>query len=125
MDNIEEIIKYIIEFVIFFEKYGNETIINANKLWHDIIKTREEIIFSLNIMILYYKDILNFKIDRSLQLFQVDEHIQATALNNTIENINNKIQIIIQTIENAKLNANSNLLIDKMIIDLGRGNKDG
>lgn len=125
IDNIKETVNNIVNFIVSFEKYGNDTITKTNKLWHDIIKSREEIIFALDIMMLYYKDIMNKKINRNLLIFSNDENMTLVDENNSIENINKKIQIILQTKEKAKLNANANLLIDKLIIDLKRGNNDG
>ena len=124
-ENLENNISQIKKFISYFEKYGNETIINTNKLWHDIIKSREEILFAFDIMILYYKDIMNYQIHRNLLFFQVEEELKEIAQQNSLEMINQKIQILLHTKENVKLNANANLLIDKLIIDLKRGNLDG
>ena len=125
VEDLENNIYKIIDFITYLEKYGNQTIIVTNKIWHDIIKSREEILFSLDLMILYYKDVMNFKINRDLLIFDIDTSLQEIADQNTIEQINNKIQVLLQTKDKAKLNANSNLLIDKLILELKRGNNNG
>ena len=44
---------------------------------------------------------------------------------NNLENLYNKIKIILETKENVKYNINTNLLVDKLIFDMEGGIKNG
>lgn len=108
-----------IQFVNLYEKSKKELIVDTNQIWHNIFKEKTQIIFGLDNMILYYKDILNMKLNRKIEIFdEYFEEIRVFSEKMTISEICNKIQVLIQAKENVKYNANNNLLIDKMILDL-------
>ena len=94
----------------------------SNKLWHEFYKERKDYIFGYELMLIYYKDILNYKLNRKLELFNkyIDD-IKIISDNNTFNNIIFKINKIIELKEHIKVNANQNLLLDKLIIELTRG----
>ena len=71
-------------------------------------------------MLLYfYKDVLNYKLNREIEIYSdYKENIIFIASLNTIDDLIHKINTINISIENLEYNANLNLLIDKMIMDL-------
>ena len=124
--NIEEleeknIIEKTIEFVNYYEKNHINTLLYINKLWNENIKTKEETINAFDIMIIYYKEILNYKITNKLELLEENNEVKSIAQNNTINEICHKINILLKNKQNIKYNANLNLLMDKLIIELEGG----
>lgn len=108
----------VIEFINYYEKHHFDTIIYMNKLWNDYIKNKEDMIDSFDIIILYYKDIINIKLNKDLEIFNKTKEIESIANNNDIKTLCKKLNIILKHKQNIKYNANNNLLMDKLIIDL-------
>lgn len=112
-------------FVKYLEKEKLDTIIMSNKLWHDLYKERKDYILGFELLLIYYKDILNYKLNRKLELFNnYIEDIEKISDNNTFNNLIYKINKIIELKEHIKINANQNLLLDKLIIELTRGDQN-
>lgn len=117
VEDIDLLEKITINFIKTLEKYKEKAILYTKKNFHNQITEKNELIASFEIMCLYYKDILNKKINRDLEVFNnIDEEINN---NNTIETINKKIKIILDLKNKIYINANTNLLIDKLIIEIG------
>lgn len=133
-----EYIENAINFINYYEEHGLDTIIYINNLWNKYfnVKIKEEsesqeddilliksnllpIEIGMNIIILYYKDIINAKTNRSIETFKTHENIlKKIAQKNTTEQLCNKLKITIETKNKIKYNLNKNLLMDKYIIDL-------
>lgn len=112
-------------FVKYLEKEKLDTIIMSNKLWHELYKERKNYILGFEILLIYYKDVLNYKLNRKLELFSnYIEDIKKISDNNTFNNLIYKINKIIELKEYIKVNANQNLLLDKLIIELTRGDQN-
>lgn len=128
MKELEEIIKNeqyqdmidaAIKFINYYEKKHKEVILKLNQLWTPICTDKEKIVFGFNVMILYYKDLLNMKINRPLQIFDEEQTMLEKLLKqNTIPIICDKIKVLLQTKNKIKYNINQNLLMDKLIIEL-------
>lgn len=109
----------IIKFINYYENNHLDTIIYMQKLWHNYIKTKEEMQLAFDLIILYYKDILNIKSERNIEIFHdYEKEIKQHAQKNTIIEICNKLNILTEFKEKIKYNANINLLMDKLIIKL-------
>lgn len=112
----------VISFVHFYEKRNMETICFMQKLWHQYFNTKELSLMGFDLIILYYKDILNYSLGRKLEYFETEkENITKIFKNQTPYEISKKIEIITKFREKIKLNANLNLLMDKLIIELEGG----
>ena len=120
-DNIEFDYEKTIDFIKLFEEQKYKTIIYETKYFFDFYKEKKEIFSSFMVMILFYKDILNYKLGNKVQIFhaQVDI-ISKISSKNTINTIIKKINVIIDLQSKIKYNINNNLLLDKLIIELGR-----
>ena len=118
----KEKIEKVIKFVNYYEKNKKDTILYTQKLWHDHIKTKEEMQEAFDIMIMYYKDILNYIMHRNLEIF-IDniEEVKAISKKNNLQTISTKLKIMSEFKEKIKYNANINLLMDKLIIELEGG----
>ena len=121
IDLEEELINKIIEFVDYYEAHHINTILYMNKIWNEFIKTKDNMITAFDIMIIYYKDILNYKITNKLEIFKETNEIKKIIENNKINDLCNKINLIAKQKQNIKYNANINLLMDKLIIELEGG----
>lgn len=112
----------VLNFVEYIEKNGKDTLLYTTQLWHNIIKEKEEQLLAFEIMFLFYHDVLNIKCNRSIKFF-VDklEFIKFVSNRNNIDQIINKIEIIMALKKKIKVNANNNLLIDKLILKLVGG----
>lgn len=118
----ETLIKSSLEFIDSLEKKGKEMILYTNKLWHSKIKEKEELLFAFDVMILFYNDALNQKCDRKIQIF-----FEYQSLLNDINSINNmpqlvnKIKILMDLKKKIKINMNTGLLLDKLILQMTGG----
>ena len=115
----KEKIEKIIDFIIYYEKNHLNTIIYTNKLWHDYFNDRDEIYNALFIMILFYKDVLNYKITSNIEIFcnYVDKVDMVNNLNDE-NKLMFKINKLIEIKDYIKYNVNINMLMDKLIIEL-------
>lgn len=113
------IINDIIEFILFYEKNGISTIANINKLLSNILLSKENIDFILDVWIHIYYDVLSVLCDED-SLFFVDytEKINDIVLLNNKDRILNKLYILIDSKNDLKFNVNLNLFLDKLLIDL-------
>ena len=116
---LENIIGQAIEFTNYYEKNGMDTILKTQKLWHNNFKEKDIILLAINIMILYYQDILNLKLDRNVKIFK-NYNLEELVNKNTVRKLTKKISVLIKTKDKINFNVNSQLLIDKLIIELER-----
>lgn len=114
-----EKIEQVIHFVNYYEQNGIDTILNTQKLWHKNFINKEDIEQALEVMILYYTDIINFLSGYKISLFETSKKdINAIAEKNNLGSLSIKINTILEAKENLKYNVNNGLLIDKLILDL-------
>ena len=111
-------IQKVIDFVNYFEKNHLNTILYIGKLWNDYITSKEEIEMAYEIMINYYKDILNYILNKPLEIFELNNDIKMISENNTQDEICRKINKLVELKELIKYNINSGLLMDKLIMNL-------
>ena len=125
-EEVKEKLEYVNNFIKYLEKEKIETLLMTQKLWHEYFKERKNYINGYELILIYYKDVLNFKLNRQIELFsEYKEEIELIANNNTFNNLIYKINKIIELKEHIKVNANQSLLLDKLIIELSRGDIDG
>lgn len=116
LDNLDEIKENTINYINELEKNKKEMILFNKKYFHNYIKEKNELIASFEIMILYYKEAINLKLNLDNEII---DNVNNILLNNTIEELNKKIKIITDFKKNIYVNANTNLLLDKLVIELG------
>ena len=109
----------VIEFSKYYEDHKLNTLIYINKLWNDYFKDRNLNILGFSIMLLLYKDILNQKLGKEIEVFnEYTEDVKYISEKNDIECIIDKINVIMKLKELIKFNINQNALMDKLIIEL-------
>ncbi len=115
----ENILLMCIKFINYFEKNGLETILYTNTLFHNYLNERKDYEVAFNIILLYYKDVLNFMLYKQLNLFRdYDIYVKEIININNINKLLKKIDLIIYLKNIIKNNVNINLLTDKLIISL-------
>lgn len=119
-DEIELKINNVIKFVNYIEEKQIDSILATNKLFHDNFKEKEEVIFAFNIMSLYYKDLINEKLSRKKEIFNYIETEKITK-KNSLHSLEKKLLKVLENKEKINYNANTNLLIDRLIIDIVGG----
>lgn len=117
IENYNEIVQLFIDYIIFLDKNKFETIIFKNKqIIQDIKKINNNETF-FKFAILFYKDILSYKLNKKIKYFLEYENviIELEKINSEIE-ITKKINILIDLSTKIKYNLNQNLLFDKLVI---------
>lgn len=109
----------IIKFAASIEQKKYDTILDINSIFDDGLM-RENYINLLDMLIYYYKDIINKKINRNL-IFYNDSDIKEVFDDLSINDIINKISITKKVKNDIISNGNLNLLIDRLIIELSGG----
>lgn len=123
-ENYEEMetkINKVINFVNYYEENHLDTLLYMNKIWNEYIKTKEDMIDAFDIMIMYYKDVINSKIGKKTEIFTENKSIKNIVEKNDIKELCKKLNIIINKKQSIRYNANTNLLMDKLIIELEGG----
>ncbi len=117
---VEEYIEIVTHFIEYLESKGKDTLLNIQSLWHSVINDRDKTLMSFEMMLLFYKDILNVKFNRPIEFYDdYEKKIKEIALKNKVQNLTQKLIIINQLKEKIKYNVNLNLLIDELILEMG------
>lgn len=113
-----------IDFINYYEKYKLDAFIYVNDMWLDTYKEKEQFDVAFNIILLYYIDILKKACNTKVEIFdEFIDDISLIASKLSVSNICNKIKIIINLIKKIKENNNLNLIMDKLLIGLGRSDQ--
>jgi DNA polymerase-3 subunit delta' len=118
----KKILQIAINFVNYFEQNKLDTMLYFEKQYGSNLENRDSYLKFLNFITLYYKDVLNYLLNKEIELFQNNnDSIIKMADKNTIEEVCNKIYFLIDMEDRIKGNSNINLTMDKLIILLERG----
>lgn len=106
-------------FATYLEINGQASILHENKIWLDIFQSKEDMIFGLTLLLYFYKDALNYKCDKFLEIFEsYQKEIIKVANINTISSLCDKINIIMNARDSIKYNLNLNLILDHLIYEM-------
>ena len=59
----DELISSTIKFVNYYEERKLETIVYTNDLFHSHMKDRNDFLLAFNLILMYYNDVLNYKLN--------------------------------------------------------------
>ena len=108
-----------IEVIKNIEKNSLNTYIYSKTLFWDKFKDNEELLILLNTLTYFYVDAMRVKLNRSIKYcFEYNDIINLIVENNDINDIISKVNKIEELKNHLKMNVNSKLLIDKLIIEL-------
>lgn len=117
---IKEMIGNICKFIEFLEKNKKDTILFSNDYFFKYFNERILILEVFEIIKLLYYDVLKYKINGKIKYFNDNtDLIEYISKLNSVDDLSNKINITVKTIEKIKYNVNVNLLLDKYIMDMG------
>lgn len=121
-ENFNQKIEAINNFIIYLEQNKLDTVLMTQKLFHEYFKERKDFLLGFDLIILYYKDVINLKLNRNIEIYdQYKNELEKISNMNTISELIKKINIVLQLKEHIKINANQSLLLDKLIIELNGG----
>ena len=115
-----EKVKAAVNFVNYYEKNHLKTILHMEHLFNEIFIERKDVLFAFEIILLYYKDVLNIKLKKEPAIFNTDE-LNEIALNNSFKQLYHKINTIIDLKNKISNNINLKLLLDKFVIAMEEG----
>lgn len=110
----------IISFIDYFEQNKGNSIIDVKNIWHDKIKDRYENIIALDIMINFYYDVFKYIMYGQATIFVNEIDLIKKISYNTSDVILSRLEVLLEIRKLLENNLNINLLIDYMIIELGR-----
>ena len=110
-------IGHVIDFIeyLYFNKL--DTLVYINKYWNDFFKGKDDYLFAFNIMIMFYSDVISYKMGNDIILSEFKSNIEKySELDYNI--INSILNLIMEIREDLYSNVNLNLLMDKFIIKM-------
>lgn len=118
-EDIDNLINNSFEILKSIEKKKKSTIIYEKDLLWDNFKTPEEIIMMLNILIYSYMDSLYMKLGKNINyMFNYEQIPEEISTINEKDSLIEKINVVESIKNEVKMNVNSKLLFDKLIIEL-------
>ena len=116
-NNPSEKLENIIDYINYLEKNKTKTIVFKNKIISNMLNDNISIFIFFKLMIIYYKDLLNYLLNEKVDYFNdYIDNIKEIVNENSKESIVKKINIIIDLSVKSGYNANTNLLLDKLVI---------
>lgn len=110
-------IGHVIDFIEYLYSNKLDTLVYINKYWNDFFKGKDDYLFAFNIMIMFYSDVINYKMGNDIILSEFKSNIEKfSELDYNI--INSILNLIMKVREDLYSNVNLNLLMDKFIIKM-------
>lgn len=119
-DQINEVLEIFIE----LEKDSSIILRNINNLFLNNFNTRDLVQGFLNVLVLIYNDLLNYKFLGNLKYFKNDNRIVKIAEKKETRKIIKKISFILENIEKLDYNVNILLFINNLLIGIGAIDND-
>ncbi len=111
----------VVRFVQQYETDHKKILLNIKNIWFNTFNDREGMLEGLDLLILLYKDILNISLSLPMDIFHdYENHLVSLSHMLTPVDICYRLDVIIEYKNYLKVNANINLLMDKLIIELER-----
>lgn len=121
-EDLKNYISSVDQFITYLELHNLDTILYTDKYFHSIFSTKELILFAFDTMILYYKDVIQKICGIENILFdEFSQNIEKISTINTKDSLLYKINTLLNLKKQVYVNANTNLLIDRLIIDFNKG----
>lgn len=117
-------LQYLIKFIKYYENNKKKVLLYMNEYWFNHFSTKEMIDSAILLITYFYKDVLNFKISCDIEIY--DDYldiIEMVSEKNTVDNLLYKINLLNENRKYIENNANLNLLMDRIIIELESGVK--
>lgn len=110
-------IGHVIDFIDYLMSNKLDTLVYINKYWNDFFKSKDDYLFAFNIMIMFYSDIINYKMSKDIILSEFRSNIEKYC-DFDYNYINSILSLIMEVRDDLYSNVNLNLLMDKFIIKM-------
>lgn len=112
-------IESVLAMLKYLEQNKLDTLLKSRSLWHTVFDDKISSERGYTILLLFYKDILNYKLLKQVEYMDdfVDDIIKI-ANSNSVKALISKITIILNSKKQVKNNANLSLLFDKLVIEM-------
>lgn len=119
VNDSESIIKigHVVDFIEYLMSNKLDALVYINKYWNDFFKSKDDYLFSFNIMIMFFSDIINYKMGKDIILSEFKSSIEKY-VDFDYSYINSVLNLIIEVRDDLYSNVNLNLLMDKFIIKM-------
>ncbi len=118
MELTEEKVDEVINFIEYIEKNKIKTLLHVKRLIKNFKYEKQEMILLFNILLLFYKDVLEYKATGNIELFQKYDRQIKIVVNNKDQDLVKKIKLIIEVLDDLKYNVNIQMEIDKFIMKM-------
>lgn len=116
---IENFVNSVVNFWKLFESNGKKMIIYEKQYFLDIFKEKEEISNFIKCSILFYRDLINLKLNRKVIYYDdYGDILYKIIEKNSLENLLFKLNVLLKKENLVRKNVNINMLIDGIIIDM-------
>lgn len=112
-----DLVKKIIDFIIYLENNKLETLVFINKLWNEWFTTKDDYLFGFEIILMFYNDLMNYKLNKKTILNEYN-HVFDNFINLSLNDISKRIDLVLDIKNDLYFNLNLNLLMDKYIIKM-------
>lgn len=118
-ENIEIFINSVVNFWKLFESKGKKMIIYEKQYFLDVFKEKEDITNFVRCSILFYRDLINLKLNRKVIYYDDYTDVLESIVNkNSLENLLFKLDALFKKENLIRKNVNANMFIDGIIIDM-------
>ena len=118
-EEANNIIDNVINFSLFIEENGLDSIIYSKKIWHNFFKDRENCIMGIELLINLYVDVIKYKSGLNINFYKDREKIiDIISSYNDLSKLTKKVKVLVEVKNNLKRNLNINLLFDRLVIDM-------
>ena len=117
MDN--EKVNIIMDFFLALENNSTKAYTIEKNNFIENFNNKEDIKLSLNVLLLMYKDAMNYKMFNKMEYFNNEIGIKNVAESNKMEQITKKIKFILENINKLEYYVNIFLFINNLIIGIG------
>lgn len=115
----DDMIDNAINFISYYESHGLNTIAHLPKLWFECYTDVKKNILAYNLMLLFYKDVVNFKLNRNIEIYEdYKEILETIAKKNSLDVLYKKIYLINDAINKNAFNINLSLNLDNLLLQM-------
>lgn len=110
-------IGHVVDFIEYLMSNKLDALVYINKYWNDFFKSKDDYLFSFNIMVMFFSDIINYKMGKDIVLSEFKSSIEKY-VDFDYNYINSVLNLIMEVRDDLYSNVNLNLLMDKFIIKM-------
>lgn len=120
-ESLSGMVDLAINFITTYEKKKIDILLTIQKNFINNVSDKESLIFVFDTIILFYIDIIHYISNGTIEIFKdKNEEIDFISKKNNLNSLNYKINKFMELKKLIKNNVNTNLLLDKLIIELER-----